>query len=100
MLDKIKSHQGDGKPLFMYLSFQASHSPFQAPQEFLKKYDRVYDVGYDKIREQTIRKTKTIRNMASRYEASLIDYLKHQHGIISLRMIKPTKPKCWRLMQE
>jgi arylsulfatase A-like enzyme len=60
MLDKIKSHQGDGKPLFMYLSFQASHSPFQAPQEFIKKYDGVYNVGYDKIREQRFEKQKQL----------------------------------------
>jgi arylsulfatase A-like enzyme len=60
MLDKIKSHQGDGKPLFMYLSFQASHSPFQAPQEFIKKYEGVYDVGYDKIREQRFEKQKEL----------------------------------------
>jgi len=60
MLDKIKSHQGDGKPLFIYLSFQASHSPFQAPQEFIKKYDGVYNVGYDKIREQRFEKQKQL----------------------------------------
>jgi arylsulfatase len=60
MLDKIKAHQGNGSPLFMYLSFQASHSPFQAPQEFIKKYEGVYDVGYDKIREQRFEKQKDL----------------------------------------
>jgi arylsulfatase A-like enzyme len=60
MLDKIKNHQTDGKPLFMYLSFQASHSPFQAPQESMKKYEGVYDVGYDKIREQRFEKQKQL----------------------------------------
>ena len=60
MLDKIKNHQGDGKPQFMYLSFQASHSPFQAPQEFIKKYDGIYNVGYDKIREQRFEKQKQL----------------------------------------
>jgi arylsulfatase len=60
MLDKIKNHQAGGKPLFMYLSFQASHSPFQAPQESMKKYEGVYDVGYDKIREQRFEKQKQL----------------------------------------
>ena len=60
MLDKIKKHQGDGNPLFMYLSFQAAHSPFQAPAEFTKKYEGVYDVGYDKIREQRFEKQKQL----------------------------------------
>jgi arylsulfatase A-like enzyme len=60
MLDQIKKYKGDGKPLFMYLSFQVAHSPFQAPQEFMKKYDGVYDVGYDKIREQRFDKQKQL----------------------------------------
>ena len=60
MLDKIKAHQGNGNPLFMYLSFQASHSPFQAPQDVIRKYDGVYDVGYDMIREQRFEKQKEL----------------------------------------
>jgi arylsulfatase A-like enzyme len=60
MLDQIKKYKDDGKPLFMYLSFQVAHSPFQAPQEFMKKYDGVYDVGYDKIREQRFEKQKQL----------------------------------------
>ncbi|HEY7109114.1 MAG TPA: arylsulfatase [Nitrososphaeraceae archaeon] len=60
MLDEIKEFKGDGKPLFMYLAFQVAHSPFQAPQEFIKKYEDVYKVGYDKIREQRFEKQKQL----------------------------------------
>lgn len=60
MLDEIKEFQGDGKPLFMYLALQVAHSPFQAPQEFIKKYEDVYKVGYDKIREQRFEKQKQL----------------------------------------
>lgn len=60
MLDQIKKYKDDGKPMFMYLAFQVGHSPFQAPQEFIKKYDGVYDVGYDKIREQRFEKQKEL----------------------------------------
>ena len=60
MLDKIKNHQADGKPLFMYLAYVVGHSPFQAPQESMKKYEGVYDVGYDKIREQRFEKQKQL----------------------------------------
>jgi arylsulfatase len=60
MLDKIKNHQDDGKPMFMYLSFQVSHSPFQAPQEFMKKYEGVYDVGYDKIKNRDLRNKNSL----------------------------------------
>jgi arylsulfatase A-like enzyme len=47
-------------PLFMYLSFQVSHSPFQAPEQYIKKYEGVYNVGYDKIREQRFEKQKQL----------------------------------------
>ena len=60
MLDKIKKHQNDDKPLFMYLAYQVAHSPFQAPAELIKKYEGVYDVGYDKIREQRFEKQKEL----------------------------------------
>jgi len=50
MIDAIdKSH--DGKPKFMYLSFTATHDPLQAPQEYIKKWEGKYDIGYDKVRD-------------------------------------------------
>jgi arylsulfatase A-like enzyme len=60
MLDQIKKYHGDGKPLFMYLSFQVAHSPFQAPEDVIKKYEDVYKIGYDKIREQRFEKQKQL----------------------------------------
>lgn len=59
-VDQIKKFQGDGKPLFIYLAFQVAHSPFQAPQESIKKYEDTYKVGYDKIREQRFEKQKQL----------------------------------------
>ena len=60
MLSLLKKYQGDEKPFFAYLAFQVAHSPFQAPQEDIKKYDGVYNVGYDKIREQRFEKQKQL----------------------------------------
>lgn len=60
MLSLLKKYQGDDKPFFAYLAFQVAHSPFQAPQEDIKKYDGVYNVGYDKIREQRFEKQKQL----------------------------------------
>jgi arylsulfatase A-like enzyme len=60
MLNQIKKYHSDGKPLFMYLSFQVAHSPFQAPEDVIKKYEDVYKVGYDKIREQRFEKQKQL----------------------------------------
>ena len=60
MLEQIKKYHGDGKPLFMYLSFQVAHSPFQAPEDVIKKYEDMYKGGYDKIREQRFEKQKQL----------------------------------------
>jgi arylsulfatase A-like enzyme len=60
LIDQIKKVQSDDKPLFMYLSFQEGHSPFQAPQAYINKYQAVYQVGYDKIREDRFAKQKEL----------------------------------------
>ena len=50
----------DNKPFFAYLSFQVAHSPFQSPQEDIAKYDKIYSVGWEKIREQRFEKQKEL----------------------------------------
>ena len=40
------------KPFFLYLAFGATHTPFQAPAEYIERYRGVYDVGWDEIRER------------------------------------------------
>lgn len=59
MMGYIKNNT-DGKPFFAYLSFQVAHSPFQSPQGDIAKYDKLYSVGWDKIREQRFEKQKEI----------------------------------------
>lgn len=41
-------------PFFAYLDFTAPHWPLQAPAEFVKKYDGVYDEGPDVLRERRL----------------------------------------------
>jgi len=60
MIDYIKKSQEKGKPFFGYLSYQVAHTPFQAPQEYIKKYEGVYDGGWDKIREKRFEKQKEL----------------------------------------
>jgi arylsulfatase A-like enzyme len=60
MIDFIKKSKENNKPFFGYLAFQVAHTPFQAPQEYIKKYEGVYDGGWDKIREQRFEKQKEL----------------------------------------
>ena len=59
MIEFIKNST-DGKPFFAYLSFQVAHSPFQSPRENIANYDKIYSVGWDKIREQRFEKQKEL----------------------------------------
>ena len=42
MIENIEATPKDGKPLLMYLAFQAAHSPFMTPPGTLEKYDQIY----------------------------------------------------------
>jgi arylsulfatase len=53
-------HKADGKPFFAYLSFQAVHSPFAAPDDWLDKYKGAYDKGYDAIRVERLERMKKL----------------------------------------
>ncbi len=55
-----QEHLADGKPFFAYLSFQAVHSPFAAPDDWLDKYKGVYDKGYDAIRAERLARMKNL----------------------------------------
>lgn len=60
IMDYIKNDT-DAKPFFAYLSFQVAHSPFQSPQEYVSKYNKLYNsLGWDKIREQRFEKQKQL----------------------------------------
>jgi len=55
-----EEHKADGKPFFAYLSFQAVHSPFAAPDDWLDKYKGVYDKGYNAIRAERLARMKEL----------------------------------------
>ena len=48
------------KPFFLYLAFGATHSPHQAPPEYLAKYRGRFDAGWDAIREQWFERQKAM----------------------------------------
>jgi arylsulfatase A-like enzyme len=58
LINSISKFQGDDKPLFMYLAFQATHTPLQAPASLIKRYLGKYDAGWDAIRKQRFERQK------------------------------------------
>lgn len=53
-------HKDDGKPFFAYLSFQAVHSPFAAPDDWLDRFKGRYDDGYDAVRARRLARMKAM----------------------------------------
>jgi len=49
-----------GKPMFMYLAFNAPHYPLQCSEEDYAKYENTYKVGWDAIRAERIKKQQAL----------------------------------------
>ncbi|MFI3248784.1 MAG: arylsulfatase [Rikenellaceae bacterium] len=47
----LEEYSQEDKPFFLYLAYNAPHDPLQAWPEDIAKYEGVYNVGYEKIRE-------------------------------------------------
>ncbi len=54
MIEFIESNRGDGKPFFAFVSHQAPHDPFCLPDDWLRRYEREYDQGWDITRKQRL----------------------------------------------
>ena len=52
--------QPRGKPFFLYLAFNASHWPLQAPAEEIAKYQGAYDQGWQATRARRLAKMKQL----------------------------------------
>ncbi len=50
-LELLRRYEGEQRPFFLYLSYQAPHDPLQAPTETIEKYEGMYDDGYAAVRE-------------------------------------------------
>jgi len=50
-LDYLDTYVNEPAPFFMYIAYTAPHDPLHAWPEDIAKYEGVYDVGYEAIRE-------------------------------------------------
>ena len=60
MMQFMEEEPNKENPFFAYLAFQAIHIPVQAPKEFIKKYEGVYDEGWDVLRQKRFQKAKEL----------------------------------------
>jgi len=60
IIQSIDGSGRDDKPFFAYLAYQAPHGPLAVPDEWRDKYKGRYDAGYDAIREERLRRQKTL----------------------------------------
>lgn len=58
-IKSTKSHNPD-KPFFLYHAFGALHFPIQVDESYIEKYEEMYQVGWDVIREQRFEKQKEL----------------------------------------
>ena len=47
-------------PFFLYFSTGAIHAPVQVPERYIAKYEGRFDMGWDRLREQTFARQKAI----------------------------------------
>src|SRR5437868_929234 len=50
-LDFLADARKADKPFFLYLAYNAPHFPLHAPKEEIAKYAKLYEKGWDKVRE-------------------------------------------------
>ena len=48
------------KPFFAYFATGATHAPLHAPKEWIDKFKGQFDQGWDKVREETLRRQKEL----------------------------------------
>jgi len=56
----IDDNHADGKPFFAYVSHQAPHDPYHLPRDWRDRHVGQYDVGWDMVRQQRLKKEKEL----------------------------------------
>ncbi len=54
IIEYIESNKDDGEPFFAYLAHQAPHDPLAVPNKWLRKYQGVFDKGWDVLRDERL----------------------------------------------
>ena len=60
LIDYIDAGRADEAPFLAYLAFQAPHDPLQVPEDWLRRYQGRYDMGWDAVRERRLQRMKDL----------------------------------------
>ena len=59
-LDFLEESRSDDQPYLLYLAYNAPHFPLQAHKKDIEKYEKLYEKGWDVIREERLERMKQI----------------------------------------
>jgi len=60
MIEYIESNRDDGQPFLAYMAYTAPHGPLHVPDDWLRRYDSRYDVGWDVVKEVRFRRMQEL----------------------------------------
>jgi arylsulfatase len=66
----LQQHEKEspGKPFFLYAAYTAAHWPMQALESDIAKYKGRFDAGYNKLREERVKKLRALGLMKPEWE--------------------------------
>ena len=56
IIEYLEANEGDGVPFFAWYTPTSPHWPMQVPDDYLHRYDGVYDGGYDELIEKRVQR--------------------------------------------
>ena len=65
--------RNNNEPFFLYMPYTAAHWPMHAKTEDIEKYKGVYDIGWEKTRENRMEKMKKLGVISSDTDLSYLD---------------------------
>ncbi|MFH5832724.1 arylsulfatase [Halalkalibaculum sp. DA384] len=73
-IELLGQYEEEEKPFLLYLSYQAPHDPLQAPEESVRKYEGVYENGYEAIAQARYERQIEMGLLDDRYPRSEPEY--------------------------
>jgi arylsulfatase len=91
---KVKSISPN-RPFFLYVAPGATHSPHQAPREWIDKFKGKFDEGWDRYREETLERQKRLGVVPA--DAKLT---KRPEGLSAWDSLNPDQKRLYARMME